>query len=312
MEIWLLLAIGAQIINAVVAILDKYVVTSKTVLHPFSYAFYVSILSSLSVFVFFFDWVKLPRGIMIPSFDNLVKPDAVLIGFCLLSGFLMFIALVNLYEAFSKTDASDAVPVVTSIAAIGTILFEYIFLHDSFSEDKLIGFFLLALGTVLVSHLKFDKVLILHTMLSGFAFAAYYALTKHIFDLTNFDSGFLYTRIGLVVAALVIITLPRYRRRIFRKLRNRVVPKHKASAYVLGIKMMAGLASIMTLKAVQLGSVAIVQAIGGVQFLFLIIFSALFGRVTHIHFGENGGMLEILHKGIAAAIIAAGLFFIFV
>lgn len=307
-----MLAIGAQVIYAIVAILDKYIVTSKTVLHPFSYAFYVSILSSLAVLIFLFDWLNLPYGIETPSFTDLIVPTKLVIALSLISGGLMFVALVNLYEAFSKTDASDAVPVVASISAIGTILFEFLFLNGSFSGDKLIGFFLLAFGTVLVSHLKFDKTLILHTLVSGFAFAAYYAITKYIFDLTNFDSGFLYTRIGLVIAALVVITLPSYRKRIFRKLQNRVVSKHKASAYVLGIKIFAGLASIMTLKAVQLGSVAIVQAIGGVQFLFLILFSAVFGRITHIHFGENGGIRDIIQKGIAVTIISAGLFFIFV
>lgn len=312
MEFWLLLAIGAQIINAVVAILDKYVVTSKTVLHPFSYAFYISVLSSLSVIIFFFDWVRLPHGITIPSFSNLIMPNPQIVWLCLLSGFIMFIALVNLYEAFSKSDASDTVPVVTSVAAIGTILIEYFFLNGSFSGDRLIGFFLLVIGTVIVSHLRFTLVLVFHTAVAGLAFALYYTLTKYIFDLTNFDTGFLYTRIGLVVAALMVIILPFYRHRIFRKLQNRVVSKPKASAYVLSIKVMAGLASIMTLKAVQLGSVAIVQAIGGVQFLFLILFSALFGRVTHVHFGENGGIVEVIHKGIAAAIIATGLFFIFV
>ncbi len=311
MEVWLILAVAAQFVYALVAVFDKYLVTSKTVLHPFSYAFYVSILSALSVVLFLFDWVQLPFGIQVPSFSDLIVPSAAVVALSLLAGMAMFVALVNLFEGFSKSDASDVVPVVTSISAMATLLFEFLFLAGTFTGMKMLGFFLLAAGTVLVSHLKFDRILILHTFASGIAFAVYYSLTKYIFNVTNFDSGFLYTRIGLVIAALAVITLPSYRTRIFRKLQNRTVSKRKAGAYVLATKTLAGLASVMTLKAVQMGSVAVVQAIAGVQFLLLIMFSAVCGRFIHEHFGEKAQPHEIIHKGVAATIIALGLFVMF-
>lgn len=311
MEVWLILAIAAQFIYALVAVFDKYLVTSKTVLHPFSYAFYVSILSAFSVGIFFFDWVKLPFGIVIPSFSDLMMPSVAVVGLSLLSGMAMFVALVNLFEGLSKSDASDVVPVVTSISAMATLAFEFLFLEGVFNGQKLLGFFLLAAGTVLVSHLKFDRVVIFHTFMSGAMFAVYYTLLKFVFNVTNFDSGFLYTRIGLVIAALAVIAFPSYRTRIFRKLQNRPVSKRKAGAYVLATKTLAGIASIMTLKAVQLGSVAVVQAIAGVQFLLLIVFSAVFGKIVHEHFGEKAAPVDIIHKGVAATIIALGLFVMF-
>lgn len=312
MPTWFLLAIGAQFIYAVVAIFDKYIVTSKTVLHPFSYTFYVAVLSSLSVFIFFFSWLPLPGGIQLPSFSNLIWPSFTVATLSLVTGMAMFIALVNMFEALSKTDASDAVPVITSVGAMATLVFEFLFLEVHFVTQNLIGFGLLALGTILVSHLRFSKVLIFHTLVSGTFFAIYYILIKIVFNLSNFDSGFLYTRIGIVIAALLVITLPSYRKRIFRKLKNRTVKKSKASAYVLTTKTIAGVASIMTLKAVELGSVAIVQAIAGVQFLFLILFSAIFGKVTNIHFGENVNAADVIQKGIAATVITIGLFFVFI
>ncbi len=311
MEVWLILAVAAQFVYALVAVFDKYLVTSKTVLHPFSYAFYVSILSSLSIGLFFFDWVRLPFGIQVPSFADLIAPSPLVIGLSLLAGMAMFIGLVNLFEGFSKSDASDVVPVVTSISAMTTLLFEFLFLAGTFTGMKMLGFFLLAVGTALVSHLKFSRVLIFHTFTSGIAFAVYYTLTKYIFNITNFDSGFLYTRIGLVIAVLLVITLPSYRTRIFRKLQNRRVSKRKASAYVLATKTLGGLASVMSLKAVEMGSVAVVQAVAGVQFLLLIVFGAIFGRMVHEHFGEKSAPLDITHKGLAATIIALGLFVMF-
>jgi drug/metabolite transporter (DMT)-like permease len=313
MILWIWLAIGAQIIYALVAILDKYIVTSKTVLHPFSYAFYVSILSSLSVLVFLGSSIPLPYGIETPKFSDLTIPNGPVILLCLFSGILMFIALVNLYEGLSKADASDVVPVVSSVGAIGTLILEYLFLGGEYNTINLSGIGLLILGTFLVSRLRFNGEVLFHTIISGISFAAYYALIKYIFELINFDSGFLYTRIGLVIAALLVIIIPSYRKRIFRKLKNREVKKTKASAYVLGIKAVAGLASIMTLKAIQLGSVAVIQAMSGVQFLVLILFSICFGWMTPTSFGENEAKFSVfMHKILAVIVITLGLFFSFI
>lgn len=312
MSIWIWLAVIAQIIYAVVSILDKSLVTSKTILHPFSYAFYVSILSTLSVFIFFLSWVPIPFGLDLPSFTNLVVPTFSLIVLCLVSGLLMFIALVNLYEAFSKSDASDVVPVVSSIGAVGILVLEFWLLSERYSIYTLTGILLLIAGTFLVSNFRFNKEVILHTLYSGLAFAFYYTLIKIIFGFVNFDSGFLYSRLGLVSAGLIVIMIPSYRRRIFRKLDNKKVKKLQAGAYVLGLKALAGVASIMTLKAIELGSVAVVQSLAGVQFLVLIFFSVGLGNLTPNYFGENDlKPAEIFHKVIAACVIATGLYFAF-
>lgn len=312
MALWILLAIGAQVINAIVAILDKYIVTSKTVLHPFSYAFYVSILSGLTVLVFFLGFFDLPFGIVAPSFLNLEVPSLKIVYLCFVTGLVMYIALVNLFEAFSKSDASDVVPVVSAVAAVGTLAIEALLLGGSYTDVNLAGFVLLVVGTLLVSNLRFSLEVVWHTVLSGFSFALYYGFIKYIFDEINFDSGFLYTRITIALAALLVITIPVYRKRIFRKLKDKEVKKSKATSYVLGIKILAGIASIMTLKAVQLGSVAVVQAMAGVQFLILIIFGTCLGRFTPRSFGENDLTIsDFVHKIAAAIIISVGLFYTF-
>ena len=309
---WLVIAAIAQLIFAVVAIMDKYVVTSKTVLHPFSYAFYVSILSGLVILVFLAGPIPLPFGIEAPNFSNLTAPTFELFYLSLAAGILMFTALVNLYEALSKADASDVVPVVSALGATGTLALEYLFLGGIYTTENIIGMVLLISGTLLVSQIRFNLEVFVHTLISGIGFSIYYALVKHIFNIVNFDTGFLYTRLGVALAALLVICIPVYRKRIFRKLKNKTISSKKASSYVLGIKAVAGLASIMSLKAIQLGSVAIVQAMSGLQFLVLIIFSGVFGRKTSKNFGENEISFNVfIHKMVAAIVISAGLFYTF-
>jgi drug/metabolite transporter (DMT)-like permease len=309
---WLIIAAVAQLIFAIVAIMDKYMVTSKTVLHPFSYAFYVSILSGLAVLVFLAGPIPLPFGIEAPSFSDLAAPTFELFFLSLAAGMLMFIALVNLYEALSKADASDVVPVISALGAMGTLALEYLFLGGVYTTENIIGIVLLISGTLLVSQIRFNLKVFSHALISGVGFSIYYALIKHIFNIVNFDTGFLYTRLGVALAALLVICIPVYRKRIFRKLNDKSVSSKKASSYVLGIKAVAGLASIMSLKAIQLGSVAVVQAMSGLQFLVLIIFSGVFGRKTSTSFGENEISLNIfVHKVAAAIVISAGLFYTF-
>lgn len=306
------MAILAQIINALLAAFDKSLVTEKKVLHPFSYAFYVSMLSALSFVVFFAGNIKLPFSIEIPKFSNLTTPSAYVIALCLLTGFAMFIALVNLYEALSKSDASDVVPVVSSVGAIVTLIFEFTLLGGRYSTINFFGIFLLIAGTFLVSNYRFSKDIFFHTVISGFAFASYYVLIKLIFNVTNFDSGFLYSRLGLVLAALIIILIPQYRKRIFRKLDGKRISKGRISVYVLILKAISGIASILTLKAIDLGSVAMVQALAGTQFLTLIIFSFFFGWLTPSYFGENNlKVSDYVTKVVAASIITIGLYFSF-
>ena len=52
MELWLWLVVIAQVLLAGVSLVDKYVVTSDTViLRPFTYTFWISLLSSVSILV---------------------------------------------------------------------------------------------------------------------------------------------------------------------------------------------------------------------------------------------------------------------
>lgn len=313
MPIWLLLAITSQFIYAMVAIFDKYVVTSKKVLKPISYAFYLSILSALSIVIFLFSWIKTPfDDLQIPSFNNVVTPDFWVLIFSLISGLAMFQALFYLFKSLSKADASDVVPVIGAVSAMVTLIFELSLLDGNLSINSLIGFPFLLIGTLLISSLRFKISVFYTSLISGTFFAVYYSSIKYIFSLTNFDTGFLYSRFGLVAAALLILLLPKTREAIFERPSNEKKIKRKAGFYVLLNKIFSGIGSIMTLKAVQMGSVAVVQSLSGIQFLFLILFSATFGRLTPYEFGENVTVGDIIQKTFAVLIIIIGLFFILI
>ena len=55
---WLLLATAGQFLNAIVAILDKYIVTDEKVLpRPFVYAFYSCLITGFWVIIYLFGFI---------------------------------------------------------------------------------------------------------------------------------------------------------------------------------------------------------------------------------------------------------------
>jgi hypothetical protein len=74
---------------------------------------------------------------------------------------------------------------------------------------------------------------------------------------------------------------------------------------------LAGLASIIVLKAIELGDVSMVQALGGIQYLILLGFSACCGRITHREWGENVNTRDVLQKTFSVVLIVLGLFVLF-
>ena len=133
MPLWLILVVIAQVFLAATALIDKYIVSSDTVvLRPFTYTFWISVLSSGSVIVFLFGWVPLPvEGIAIPSFANVEKLTIITFALSLAAGYTFFTALLSMFTALKESDASDVVPVIGAVNALATF-----FLGPFFFERK--------------------------------------------------------------------------------------------------------------------------------------------------------------------------------
>ena len=156
MSLWLWLVVIGQFLLATVALVDKYIVTSKTVvLRPFTYTFWISLLSSGSVIIYFFSWVPIPiEGLEIPSFANIQAPSLMVFALAVTAGYAFFTALLSMFTALKTSDASDVVPVVGAVNAVSTFILGYYFLGNTLSDNFLIGFVLLVAGTLVTSHFR--------------------------------------------------------------------------------------------------------------------------------------------------------------
>ncbi len=311
MSLWIVLVIVGQFLNALVALVDKYIISSKTVvLRPFTYAFWVSVLSAFSVIIFFFSWLDVPiDGLAIPSFANLERPSLLVAALAITAGYSFFTALLSLFVALKQADASDAIPVVGGLNALFTLLLAYAFIDGTrLAQNSLIGFALLVAGTVLVSRFRFTWKTVLVTIHAGLMYSIHYVAIKALFNETNFDSAFFYSRLAIAAVALSMLLIPEYYEKVTSRTRQAGA---RDGLLVLGNKLLAGLASIILLKAIEHGDVSLVQALGGIQYLFLLVISVLFGPYLSRDFGEDLSRRDKIHKIISIPLIAAGFFLLF-
>lgn len=313
MQTWLLIIVTAQLLYAVTAIVDKFIVTSKKVSKPFVYAFYVTLLYVLPIGLFLLTPFELNFfGYYLPSYDNVHQPTLYLLSLSLVAAFTGFHGLVSMYSALREADASDVIPVIGSISAIGTILLNFLVV-DNFMSDLSTNFMIaiafLIVGTIFISHLRFNRDLFSLTLHSGILFAIKATVIKKMFIDTSFDQAFFWSRIGIVIFIISLILIPRYLGKISFNLKK---TKSSGGFWVIGNAILGGVAGFMSLKALELGNVTIIQAMSGLQFIFLFIISLLFGRLTPKEFGENDVSKDIIQKFISIFLIAIGFYFLFV
>ena len=317
---WLFITISAYFINAGVYLADKFLL-SKKIHSSITYAFYVGIWSVFNFFLFLF----------VP----LWLPNARELALDLLAGMLFLITLVFWYKALHQSEASRVVPIVGALTPIFSLVFSFIFLGEALSPQQLVAFIVLICGGVLIS-IKKTKVylyqkamarareiigdimgevparfqptgrLIVNSVAAALLFAAYYVLMKYIYLHQPFIGSFVWSRLGSFAGVLLMLFVPGWRYLIFKQPRGAKSPKN--IIFFLSVRLMAAAAFIMINWAISLGSVAMVNALQGVQYLFLfmiiVIISNKFPKMLNEQLG--GGVL--LQKLIGTVMICLGLY----
>src|SRR3989344_3575559 len=255
MPTWIALAALAQLISAGIIFIDKYVLVSKThVGKPIVYAFYISILSGFVLILVPFGLVSTP------------SPTVLLLS--LVASVTFISSIVLLYTALKEGHASDIMPIVGGVGAVATALCASQWLHEDLPSAFIPAFGFMVFGMLLISHFRLTKRQTLLVVLSGTFFGATAFLTKLIFLETDFLDGFFWSRMTNVLGALLLLAVPANREAIFSGFRG---SSSGTKGLVIATKTLGGIAGVLTLLAIKLGSVSLVQAFTGLQFVFLLI-----------------------------------------
>lgn len=273
---WILLATLGQFINAIVSLFDKFIVSDERLLpRPFVYAFYSCLVTGGWIVIFFLGWIPGLSDLGIPSLENVKSPSLQVVAMSFLSAYTFFIALVSMFDALRRADATNTMPIIGSISALSSFGLSYVFLGTEISDNFIIGLVLLAIGTMLVAQTLPKMNVVVQVFHSGLLFALHYITMKGLFNMTSFDDGFFWSRIGFVLFILSLLLVPVY----FEKIKKETVKTTKKTGFVvLFVKLLAGIASFMLLKATAMGDPSVVQALGGLQYVFILIISIAFAN----------------------------------
>lgn len=293
---WIYLVLLAQFINAVVVLVDKFLLTSKNIARPLVYVFYVSMLSGVAVLI-------LPFGVV-------SWPTISVIWLSLIIGAAFTLSIYFLYSALFSADASDVSPAVGAVSALASLLFSSLFLKSVLTGNFLIGFILLIAGTALMSYFRFSRRVTGCVLLAGVFFALSAVMIKMLFNLTPFWNGFFWSRLGNVAVALPLLFWPANRQTFWR---NAKISSFKTKFFVLTSKFMAGIAFLLILISIKLGNVALINAMAGTQFVFLLFFALMFTKTFPYYFYETVHHQPIvIQKILATFLIVIGYFLLFI
>ena len=148
-----------------------------------------------------------------------------------------------------------------------------------------------------------------YVLLAGLFFALSAVLVKMIFLATPFWNGFFWSRLGNVTVALPLLFWPASRRAIWR---NITTASFRIKLLILTSKFFAGVAFLLILLSIKLGNVSLVSAVGGAQFVILIIFALIFTKKFPNYFYESVHHFHTVIQKVAAVIlIVLGYFLLF-
>jgi drug/metabolite transporter (DMT)-like permease len=271
---WIFLAVGGQFLNAIVSIFDKYIVSDdKALPRPFVYAFYSCLLTGFWAVIFFIGLVPGLSTFGVPSFANVQTPSIQVVALSFLAAYTFFMALVSMYDALKRADASTVMPIVGSIAGLTTFGLNYYFLEVVHSNNFIWGIILLTVGTMLVAQTLPRMNVILHTVHSGLFFGFHWITMKGLFLETTFDNGFFWSRVGFILFTASLLLIPVY----FDKIKGETATTTKKTGLIVVVaKVIAGIAAFLMLKATDMGDVAVVQALDGLRFVFILIMTSVF------------------------------------
>ncbi len=320
---WLTLTIISYLLLAFVNLGDKFVM-DKILGDSRVYAFTVAILSLIVVIIapWFLKW-----------------PGLFLFLINILAGTFFIFALWTMYEALKKGEASRVVVVIGSIVPIFTLFFSLILFKENFTLNQWFGMFFLLAGMLQMSLIvsrrtkwstftkrtlsvfsgKYKKKWIFLSILSAFLYAVFFISTKYAYSQQEFLSAFIWTRLGgLLPAALflidkssrkIILESFKLKKKRPRLLRLRKEKKPRKFLVILN-QGLGSLAALLQNYAIYLGPVAIINALQGIQYAFLLLLGIFFSFFFPKILKEDISKKVLIKKSTAIVLVGIGLYLI--
>ncbi|MFH1111941.1 MAG: DMT family transporter, partial [Patescibacteria group bacterium] len=285
---WLIWTVVAYFFNAIAVLIDKSLFYTKTVTKP---AAYVITICTLGLLVF----ILAPWGFYFPG----VWPWFLSLG----AGLCFTIALWLLFISLQKGEASRVTSFIGAWSPIFVLIASYLLINETLSRYEIMAFVFLVLGGFLIvsgrgglsNHAKYTA------LASALSFALFYTLSKQVFTVTDFINGLIWIRIAAFAFALPLLFIPSTIPAIKQSFSTKPAAKF---AFVCG-QISAALSALVVNYAISLGSVSLVNALQGLQYVFLLFLVMMFSwKWPKLLSEEFSG--SVLARKLAAIVLIVG------
>ncbi len=297
---WLVIVSIGHLLSAVSLILSKALLSDK-LNNPVVFAFWVSAFGLITL-------AAIPFGVVIPSATEL------LLNF--ITGAAFTFAVLLLFEALIKGEASRIVPLVGGVIPIVSLLLERLLLGAQLNMWQLAAFGILVLGSIVITYEPrkpgFSKPenhrkYILFGIAAGCLYGLSFALTKLAFETQPFVSAFVWMRIGGFMAASSLLLPRKFRSHLYD---SAMVLKTKVGFLFLSSQVFGGAGFILVNFSITLASVALVNAMQGVQYIFLMLMAVIASIKFPKLVQENLRRESLVFKIVGTIIISGGIYII--
>lgn len=295
---WFTIAIIAYFLNAIAVTIDKFLL-SKKISNPAVYAIFICTLSLLAI-------VLAPFGFHFYSLWQIL--------IAIFAGIVFTFALLYMFKALGQNEASRITPFMGGLQPIFVFILALLFLNETLGLQQLIAFIIIISGTIVISwqnnSKKTKNTAYLFAIISTFLFAISYTINKYSFINQDFISGFVWTRVGAFIGAVILLISAKNRRDIKTEMQQ---PKKQTGLLFIFGQIAGALSFILVNYAIAIASsVALVNALQGLQYIFLLIIIFSLSWKFPKLLEEKMTPSIIVRKIIATVLIISGLFILFI
>lgn len=266
MRWWLILCVFGYATKAVPTIVDKALFHAKAVQHAATYAIAVSGIGGLVL-------------LLSPFF--LTFPTWHIAIYAIGSGIAFTFATLFLFSALQYSDASRVTPFIGAVISLTTVASAYISLDERLPLQEIFAFACLVLGSFLVTrgHVQgegFKGKSIRQAVAAALMFTLSVILSKAAFDRMPgaFVSAIIWMRFGSLITGAVLLAFMPHVWKELKGTTSSAVPKRARFAF-LGGQAGGAISGLLIYGAIALGTPSLVNAMVGMEYLFVIIYSLI-------------------------------------
>lgn len=296
---WFFISLIGYALLAVVFILDKFIV-SKAV-KPVVYAFY-------STIFMFGALLALP----IIGFNFL---QGINWWWAIISGVAYGLGLWTLYIAVNKGEASHINPFNGGIVTIFIFIFSALFLSEELTNVQTIGILILILSSLMLSFEKSRKHNGFHigfvwAIVAALFFAVSNVTAKYLYGQYDFWTAFIWSKATTGLVGIFLLLFPSVWRSFRKKKTKADEPKtyaRKHSLFLIGTDKIVSIVAVILIQyAMAIGSVTVVGAMSGIQYVLMFIIIYLLTKFVPKVFKEYFTKREITIEVIALILVLIG------